>query len=654
MRMNLNIFKRAFSLTELLIVLVIVAVLFAASAPIISKRFSGAGSNVESVWRFTDGNQHDAYFDSEVPSWTSAGYVGLKPKDLDVNSKRSKLTLKAVENQDMIQFRYGEGDGIYTGSFTFDDKGNIKSASASSKENVGNNNTVAGASAFSNYNNPQENVAIGARTLSATKDKVLSSSSNLALGVNSGEYLSTSSKNTFVGVNTGRTEIAGAINDTVAVGANVLNGHKSVGNNNVFAGANVASAGLETASHNNILLNSNYYGKNIQNNTIIGYDAYVGKTQNQSYLTTLGYEACFSVSDFGDGTTNTCIGYGSAKNKGLSSSSPTSSSGGTGGFDTDKADHIYLGGSPNGFGGRSVLEVHNFSRKYGPTVVMNSNLVVRGNLFVTDAADYLSTHGYTIPTGKITSGNENSRDSCCRKPFRSKKWNNGSCSWLNIIIGALIGLVLLAGAVSGIGVVIDAVIITAVHAAAAAAIGAVAGGAIGALFGGSGKSRPKDPPSFTELTFGSDGAPVPKCVTSKNANYPTTKYCPDLKLSDINLKENISENNDAIEKIMLVMPYNYSYKADKDNTPQVGVIAQDLEKYLPNSVSTDNEGYLQIRRDELFYVTINSIKTLNNKLTTLSSDVDNIEKDSVSIKANQKNVQKRIESLNKRVNKLEK
>ena len=139
-----------------------------------------------------------------------------------------------------------------------------------------------------------------------------------------------------------------------------------------------------------------------------------------------------------------------------------------------------------------------------------------------------------------------------------------------------------------------------------------------------------------------------------SGNYSTGKYCPDLKLSDIRLKENITENTDAINKLLYVMPYNYTFKADKDAVPQVGVMAQDLQKYFPQSVSEGKDGYLGIRWDEIFFATINATKELDVKLQTADKDLDSLEKDTKLIADGQKSVQKRIADLDKRINKLEK
>ena len=102
------------------------------------------------------------------------------------------------------------------------------------------------------------------------------------------------------------------------------------------------------------------------------------------------------------------------------------------------------------------------------------------------------------------------------------------------------------------------------------------------------------------------------------------------------------------------MPYNYTFKADKDSTPQVGVMAQDLQKYFPESVSEGKDGYLGIRWDEMFFATINAVKELDTKVQANDKDIESLEKDTKLIANNQKSIQKRIADIDKRINKLEK
>ena len=96
---------KAFSLTELLIVLVIVAVLFAALAPIFTKRREGGSTANEPVWMYVkQDDQEDAFYDSGVPAYTSAALVGLEPNDISVNmSPYSKVYVKAKPYQNQIQ-----------------------------------------------------------------------------------------------------------------------------------------------------------------------------------------------------------------------------------------------------------------------------------------------------------------------------------------------------------------------------------------------------------------------------------------------------------------------------------------------------------------------------------------------------------------------
>lgn len=98
MRLKNN--KRAFSLTELLIVMVVIAVLFAALAPILGTRRNGASVSTENIWNYVndDEQQRDIYYDSGVAKWSSTAYIGLTPTILTSVSPRSKVVINAMKN----------------------------------------------------------------------------------------------------------------------------------------------------------------------------------------------------------------------------------------------------------------------------------------------------------------------------------------------------------------------------------------------------------------------------------------------------------------------------------------------------------------------------------------------------------------------------
>ena len=106
-----------------------------------------------------------------------------------------------------------------------------------------------------------------------------------------------------------------------------------------------------------------------------------------------------------------------------------------------------------------------------------------------------------------------------------------------------------------------------------------------------------------------------------------------------------------IEKINI---YNYNYKNDKTKSKNVGVIAQDLQKIFPNAVSTDTNGYLQIRWDEMFFSTINSIKEINKKIILSFKDLINIENKITKLEKENKELEAQVEILSSKVKNLKK
>ena len=111
-------------------------------------------------------------------------------------------------------------------------------------------------------------------------------------------------------------------------------------------------------------------------------------------------------------------------------------------------------------------------------------------------------------------------------------------------------------------------------------------------------------------------------------------------VSDERIKKNITEYSNGLNKLNLINVKTYNYKSDSEiatdspeltdsdgnvnlslNTEKtvVGLIAQDLETVLPNSVLTAENGIKSIDTDELFWVMLNSIKELKARVEALEN-----------------------------------
>jgi hypothetical protein len=86
--------------------------------------------------------------------------------------------------------------------------------------------------------------------------------------------------------------------------------------------------------------------------------------------------------------------------------------------------------------------------------------------------------------------------------------------------------------------------------------------------------------------------------------------------SDLRLKNVIGNYENALVDIAQIEPVKFTWKADKENQPQVGVIAQSVENIVPEAISKtksiegDDTEYLQVRYTELIPLMIASIQEL--------------------------------------------
>ncbi|MCM1004402.1 MAG: tail fiber domain-containing protein [Candidatus Gastranaerophilales bacterium] len=110
----------------------------------------------------------------------------------------------------------------------------------------------------------------------------------------------------------------------------------------------------------------------------------------------------------------------------------------------------------------------------------------------------------------------------------------------------------------------------------------------------------------------------------------------DVVKSDRRLKNVGKSFTSGLDKLKQLEVFNYTYKEDKDKTPHVGVMAQDLQKIFPDAVRKGEDGFLRIRMEDMFYAVINAVKELDSRVSLLEQQ------------------QKRINELEKRIEALEK
>ena len=80
-----------------------------------------------------------------------------------------------------------------------------------------------------------------------------------------------------------------------------------------------------------------------------------------------------------------------------------------------------------------------------------------------------------------------------------------------------------------------------------------------------------------------------------------------------------------IERIVQIKPAYYSWKDQPPNSRQsLGVIAQELEEYFPNIVSTNEEGYKMVNYDALGVLAIQAIKEQHTELVLLRKEIAEI------------------------------
>lgn len=82
--------------------------------------------------------------------------------------------------------------------------------------------------------------------------------------------------------------------------------------------------------------------------------------------------------------------------------------------------------------------------------------------------------------------------------------------------------------------------------------------------------------------------------------------------SDLRFKKNVNSIANALEKVTKL--HGVTFTRIKDNKDSTGLIAQDVQKVIPEAVHTDDDGYLYISYGNLMGLIVEAIKELQQKI----------------------------------------
>ena len=79
--------------------------------------------------------------------------------------------------------------------------------------------------------------------------------------------------------------------------------------------------------------------------------------------------------------------------------------------------------------------------------------------------------------------------------------------------------------------------------------------------------------------------------------------------SDVRLKQNIEEIPGALQKIVQIHGKSYTFINDEQQQKHYGVIAQDIQRILPNLVKENEQGYLSVNYIELIPILVEALES---------------------------------------------
>lgn len=123
------------------------------------------------------------------------------------------------------------------------------------------------------------------------------------------------------------------------------------------------------------------------------------------------------------------------------------------------------------------------------------------------------------------------------------------------------------------------------------------------------------------MSSSSPSGTVPRSLVGTSDGTLTTSS------SDLRLKENITAIENALQKTLALRGVTFNWKNDQDQEDRIGVIAQEVEKIIPELVFTNEvDGYKGVRYQELSALLIEAIKEQQMILENQQQKIRELEK----------------------------
>ena len=634
----------AFTLAEMMVVMLIVSIVLAAMAPVMTTKNKVDNS---SPWRYSPANSSDAYFGAGEAMRAFIGQVNGEDTDLGKliinNNATGNSHILFKSNNDVLGDLYFNGTSLIFGSRPSNSTNATYGANNisigpnnwSSTGVEGDSNITIGDNAMNSLTTGRSNIGIG-----TTLNAVTTGSNNVAVGDNSllgsnGDY------NVAVGT---RAYQQGTGGSNVIIGGDAMS--KYSGNNNVVMGTQAMYYG---SGNNNVAIgtNANYNGTNsettYEGTTAVGHNAQasaedavaIGKNANSSREqaisingTASGYSSIALGTDSStDGSYGVAIGNSAHTERNYSVAIA---------FDSTATGYMSIAiGNGSTASAYSSIAIGSYAKANGRrNIAIGENALYNNQSGNSNTAIGENACQYVTGSNKTCIGSNSG-------PNSGTKYANRNDTVERIFIGRQSKF---NGGPAVLEVHNDPGSVRNVQATGSGKgdqtyeiekTGVVVNGNLfvkGMIFFNDG-SDDWSYPGTIKYNGKNDGygAQAYGRQVTQNADLIyysdyAGKVVHQRQDSDRRLKYVGKENTSGLEKIKQLKVFNYVYKKDTTKTPHVGVIAQDLQKVFPNAVKKGADGFLTIRMEDMFYAVINAIKELDAKYQAQEKRINDLEK----------------------------